>query len=84
MSPTVSEKVASYLESLLMEIVGLSRVQSRERPALSPPKTAEGKQSNGIPNGLHKTRSTAHDHQPFTEHELALAMQRTRLEVPAQ
>lgn len=64
--------------------VGLSRVHSKDAPRL---KVSDGEQANAQPNGqangLHKTMSTAHDHQPFSEEDLAHAMQRFRLEVPA-
>lgn len=53
--------------------VGLSRVQSRER---APPRS----------DGLGETRAsdgTAHDHEPFSEQELNLALQRTHLAVPS-
>jgi len=64
--------------------VGLSRVQSRDQGAVSRPRTAEDKdRANGIPNDLYKTHSTAHDHQPFTEQDLHLALQRSHLQVPA-
>lgn len=56
--------------------VGVSRIQSKDR-------TEERADPTNI-NGLAKTMSTAHDHQPFTEQELALAMSRSHLAVPAQ
>lgn len=67
-------------------IVGISRVQSKENPAVSRPRTADDAEvngmSDGVPNGLYKT-GTAVDHQPFTENDLALAMKKSHLEVPA-
>lgn len=73
--------------TLTRNVVGISRVQSKENPApVSRPMTAEDSESkgmsNGVPNGLYKT-GTAVDHQPFTENDLALAMKRSHLEVPA-
>lgn len=75
----------------------MSRVQSLDKNPLSRPRTAEddGPKANAqappkmevngqqMPN-LGQTMSTAHDHQPFTEQELALALQRSHLAVPAQ
>lgn len=75
----------------------MSRVQSRERHPLSRPLTAESEpsqleaqlnaqsngRSNGHPNGTYPP-ITAHDHQPFTEDELSLALKRSHLAVPAQ
>ncbi|TKA81024.1 hypothetical protein B0A55_02486 [Friedmanniomyces simplex] len=62
--------------------VGLSRVQSREQPhpAKSKPRTADEMPPN---SGHYYSPVTAHDHQPFSEHELTLAMQRSHLAVPA-
>ncbi|KXT08849.1 hypothetical protein AC579_1482 [Pseudocercospora musae] len=66
--------------------VGMSRVGSKDRnpPTLSPPRTADGPNDLALPhmNGISKT-ITAHDHQPFTEAELALAINRSHLPVPA-
>ena len=67
-----------------MLVVGMSRVQSKDQgPSDSRPRTAEDEKPNGVTNGLHKT-STAMDHQPFSEEEFALAMNKTKthLEVP--
>ncbi|KAK1070926.1 hypothetical protein LTR74_003838 [Friedmanniomyces endolithicus] len=62
--------------------VGLSRAQSREQvPTKSRPRTAEDIPpdcSDYIGSG------TAHDHRPFSEHELTLALQRSHLAVPAR
>ncbi|KAF2206515.1 hypothetical protein CERZMDRAFT_89263 [Cercospora zeae-maydis SCOH1-5] len=65
--------------------VGLSRVQSKEQryQPLERPRTADSS-TNGQTNGLTKTYSTAHDHQPFTEQDLALALHRSHLAVPVQ
>lgn len=72
--------------------VGMSRVQSRERkPASRPasrPLSMDGK-ANGHANGhVHPAALPPHiqayDHQPFTEHDLALALKRSHLDVPAQ
>lgn len=64
-------------------IVGISRVQSYEGKKVDErPQTAEDKPNGHL--GLATTMSTAHDHQPFTEEQLALAMQRSHLAVPAQ
>lgn len=54
--------------------VGLSRVQSHDQPPKSRPHTADGRPYPGM--------STAYDHQPFSEQELALALQRSHLAVP--
>lgn len=60
--------------------VGLSRVQSYDqKPVMSRPMTAE----NTRANMGYFPAVTAHDHLPFSEHELALAMQRSHLAVPA-
>ncbi|KAK3725554.1 hypothetical protein LTR37_000524 [Vermiconidia calcicola] len=66
--------------------VGMSRVQSYDKPALSRPRTADDPEPNGVLNGLHTTNTiTARDHQPFTAQDLELAMSRTRtLQVPSQ
>lgn len=60
----------------------MSRVQSKEMGPGSRPRTAEDRDANGMTNGLYKT-GTAADHQPFTEDDLALAMRKSHLEVPA-
>ncbi|KAF2160930.1 hypothetical protein M409DRAFT_28536 [Zasmidium cellare ATCC 36951] len=75
--------------------VGLSRVHSRDHA--HPPKTAEasrpqssaGEKRSDTPqdqmNSLSQSHTiTAHDHQPFTEHDLALALKRSHLAVPTQ
>ena len=60
--------------------VGLSRVQSRER---APPR-AEGVGEAVAPDGnVPPKMNTAHDHEPFSEQELNLALQRTHLAVPS-
>ncbi|KAF2769415.1 hypothetical protein EJ03DRAFT_96799 [Teratosphaeria nubilosa] len=60
--------------------VGLSRVQSRDHQyTKSKPKTTDE-----IPPPIIPPMSTAHDHQPFSEQDLALAMQRSHLAVPTQ
>ncbi|KAK0939689.1 hypothetical protein LTR29_008683 [Friedmanniomyces endolithicus] len=62
--------------------VGLSRAQSREQvPTKSRPRTAED-----IPPDCSEYfgSGTAHDHRPFSEHELTLALQRSHLAVPAR
>ena len=48
---------------------------------MSRPRTAEDREANGVTNGLYKT-GTAHDHHPFTEQDLELAMKKSHLEVP--
>ncbi|KAK3067672.1 hypothetical protein LTR53_015321 [Teratosphaeriaceae sp. CCFEE 6253] len=59
--------------------VGLSRVQSRElNAAKSRPRTA----AEMPPSDNYFGTITAHDHQPFSEHDLNLAMQRSHLAVP--
>ncbi|PPJ50658.1 hypothetical protein CBER1_05268 [Cercospora berteroae] len=65
--------------------VGLSRVQSKDQryQPLERPRTADSGTA-GHANNLAKTMSTAHDHQPFTEQDLALALHRSHLAVPAQ
>jgi len=60
--------------------VGISRVQSREHNPVSRPRTATD-EDDEQPNGLCKT-GTAHDHNPFTEADLALAMKQSHLQVP--
>jgi len=62
--------------------VGLSRVQSKDQTTISRPRTAEDR-TNGAPNGLYKSKSTAHDHQPFSEQDIHFALQRSHLQVPA-
>lgn len=62
--------------------VGLSRVQSRDNQYKSRPRTADDPPKR--PRETVPIMSTAHDHQPFTEQELALALQRSHLAVPAQ
>ncbi|CZT23556.1 uncharacterized protein RCC_09270 [Ramularia collo-cygni] len=62
--------------------VGISRVQSRDQSHKGRPKNLE------LPNAqqagsIEKALETAHDHQPFTEHDLALALSRSHLAVPA-
>ncbi|KAM3422666.1 hypothetical protein BST61_g154 [Cercospora zeina] len=61
--------------------VGLSRVQSKEQryQPLERPRTADSNTG-----GLTKTYSTAYDHRPFTEQDLALALHRSHLAVPVQ
>ncbi|KAK0333519.1 hypothetical protein LTR02_016968 [Friedmanniomyces endolithicus] len=62
--------------------VGLSRAQSREQvPTKSRPRTADN-----IPPDCsdYFGSGTAHDHRPFSEHELTLALQRSHLAVPAR
>ncbi|KAK3671327.1 hypothetical protein LTR78_008787 [Recurvomyces mirabilis] len=60
--------------------VGLSRVQSYDqKPVMSRPLTAE----NTRTNVGYFPAVTAHDHLPFSENELALALQRSHLAVPA-
>lgn len=59
----------------------MSRVQSHERNPLSRPRSP--------PNGylgqpLQANSIQAHDHEPFTEEQLALALKRSHLTVPAQ
>lgn len=59
--------------------VGLSRIHSREH-VQSRHRTAGNEHSfTGVP-----AMSTAHDHQPFSEQDLALALQRSHLAVPTQ
>lgn len=74
------------LTDISARIVGLSRVQSRDRDMpMSRPLTAEDKpprQNGGGPP--FPSMSTAHDHQPFSEHDLALAMHRSHLAVPTR
>ncbi|EMC92407.1 hypothetical protein BAUCODRAFT_287697 [Baudoinia panamericana UAMH 10762] len=61
--------------------VGLSRVQSREQPpAKSRPRTAEDRRLSVQPYNM----VTAHDHEYFSEQDLALALQRSHLAVPTQ
>ncbi|KAK4545383.1 hypothetical protein LTR36_003563 [Oleoguttula mirabilis] len=71
--------------------VGISRVQSRDRaiPTISRPLTAGDdipphQQNGGCGGGgpVYPSMSTAHDHQPFSEHDLVLALQRSHLAVP--
>ncbi|KAK5726756.1 hypothetical protein LTR15_002645 [Elasticomyces elasticus] len=58
--------------------VGLSRVQSRDHhPMKSRPRTADMP-----PDGDYFSTITAHDHEPFSEHEITLALQRSHLAVP--
>ncbi|KAI7264825.1 hypothetical protein KC345_g8705 [Hortaea werneckii] len=60
--------------------VGLSRVQSRERAPQRAEGVGEALASDGdVPPKM----NTAHDHEPFSEQELNLALQRTHLAVPS-
>ena len=60
--------------------VGLSRVQSRERA----PQRAEGVgEALASESNVPPKMNTAHDHEPFSEQELNLALQRTHLAVPS-
>jgi hypothetical protein len=69
--------------------VGLSRVQSKDmpqnksRPTSVDLKTTQ-KDGQAQYEGMDKTLATAHDHQPFTEQDLALALSRSHLAVPAR
>ena len=70
------------------ETVGMSRVQSYDRKAPSRPLSMDGK-SNGHMNGSIAAAALppqiqAYDHQPFSEHDLALALKRSHLDVPTQ
>ncbi|EME85825.1 uncharacterized protein MYCFIDRAFT_88431 [Pseudocercospora fijiensis CIRAD86] len=66
--------------------VGMSRVASKDRnhPVVSRPRTADGPTDLVLPhmNAISKT-ITARDHQPFTEEQLALAINRSHSVVPA-
>lgn len=64
-----------------LKAVGISRVQSKDHNHRARPNNLEppNEHSSG---GIEKTLSTAHDHQPFTEHDLALALSRSHLSVP--
>ncbi|CAK3852824.1 Hypothetical predicted protein [Lecanosticta acicola] len=75
--------------------VGVSRVQSKDHGPLSRARTAEEPTNGQSPpppklefntqmQALSQTMSTAHDHQLFTEQDLALALKRSHLAVPAQ
>ena len=59
--------------------VGVSRIQSKDRNT-RPPNGDIGTHTNGFSN----TMDTAHDHEPFTERDLALALSRSHLAVPTQ
>jgi hypothetical protein len=69
----------------------MSRVQSHERYPLSRPRSVAenphggylGVPSNQVLSG-HNDSVQAHDHHPFTEQELALALKRSHLTVPVQ
>lgn len=60
--------------------VGLSRVQSRER---APPRSDGLGEPRASDGNVPPKMSTAHDHEPFSEQELNLALQRTHLAVPS-
>jgi hypothetical protein len=68
----------------------MSRVQSHERYPLSRPRSVIenphggylGEPPNRNLSGPHDSVQ-AHDHHPFTEQELALALKRSHLTVPA-
>ncbi|SMQ54642.1 unnamed protein product [Zymoseptoria tritici ST99CH_1A5] len=66
--------------------VGLSRVQSKDMAYKSRPTSmdvrAEQERDGAQYHGMDTTLSTAHDHHPFTEQELALALSRSHLSVP--
>lgn len=71
--------------------VGMSRVHSHDRNPLSRPRSVAENPHGGYlgqpPNqqlgGPHDSIQ-AHDHLPFTEQELALALKRSHLTVPVQ
>ena len=69
--------------------VGMSRVQSHERYPLSRQRSLNEKPTAVyVDDSLNKSMSShhdsiqAHDHHPFTEQELALALKRSHLTVP--
>lgn len=69
----------------------MSRVQSHERNPLSRPRSLKDSPQAGYlgeaPNKRLSGQSDsvqAHDHHPFTEQELALALKRSHLTVPGQ
>jgi hypothetical protein len=74
--------------------VGLSRVQSKDqaytmnntksRPTSADSKTEREGEEGGQFKGMDKALATAHDHQPFTEQDLALALSRSHLSVPVR
>lgn len=77
----------------------MSRVQSKDRGILAGSRPQTGDQPSGLAvpgglvvpsglvvphvNGISKT-ITAHDHRPFTEAELVLAMKRSQLALSTQ
>jgi len=63
--------------------VGVSRVQSKDR-VTKPPNGATEQSTDGLTQAAGTIHDTAHDHEPFTEHDLALALSRSHLAVPAQ
>ena len=82
-TPTLWRFAAMCGVMLTLRAVGLSRVQSREHNTANPrPRTAEMQMppNDSLFGGL----TTAQDHQPFSEHELTLALQRSHLAVPGQ
>ena len=66
----------------------MSRVQSHDRKPPSRPLSMDGKPKGHVNGRLAATALPPHiqayDHQPFTEHDLALALKRSHLDVPAQ
>lgn len=72
-----------YLEvsGLTVTVVGGSHLPSVDRDLPLPPRTAKAMSNDR--NAPH-TMITAHDHQPFSESDLAMAIKRSHLTVPAQ
>jgi hypothetical protein len=82
-------KIAKYFANFCL--VGMSRVQSHERYPLSRQRSLNERPPAGyIGDSLNKSMTShhdsiqAHDHHPFTEQELALALKRSHLTVPGQ
>jgi hypothetical protein len=89
----VSAKLRNNIEHLAnFYPVGMSRVQSHERYPLSrqrslnerPPPSGYLGDSLNKSSTSHHDSIQAHDHHPFTEQELALALKRSHLTVPGQ
>lgn len=85
MNPTTLSRIAD----LTRYLVGLSRVHSHDHqfpPHVKPSEDGyfhDSYRARPRHNGIPAVMSTATDHHPFTEHDLALALQRSHLTIPA-
>lgn len=77
--PALSPELEQYGDDDVANVGG-SHLRTRGRDLPSPPRTAAGMSGSSLSPPM----STAHDHQPFSEADLALALNRSHLAVPAQ